>query len=373
MRKGLLRFLRRISAALPDIRHLPPRRQMVGALVVAIGLHGAAFLLMGVLGWLFPGNPAALAEASPAMKTVEWVLPPPEPERVPLLIKEAPDTLPVADSEGLAKSEKAPEAAVFQSSQNMRAASERPGDGSIPLPSQDGANLPFTQFKNQSSRNGTPRDSEAAAEPAPPAKAPPTADPRAVSEPKVPAYRVNPMPQKEVETLARLEPTKKTPLPLPDEPASPPDAVKPPEPANDPQRGQPPQPQRSDAFQPELRKTRVEGNISNRGRPAVDAIRTPLGVYRQKLGAQIHSRWNYYRAQTADLHALGTVRIRFFVDRSGKIQDVAIIENNSNQTFGDVCERSVREAEIPPPPRDLELMKDGRLEMVFSFTLYSAQ
>ncbi len=359
MRKDLQRFLRRISAALPDIRHMPPRRQMAGALALAMCLHAVAFLLMGVVGWLFPGNPLTLADAKPAMTAVEWVLPPPEPERVPLLIKEAPDSLPVADSEGLAKSEKAPEAAVFQSSQNMRAASERPGDGSVPLPSQDGVNLPFTQFKNQSSRNGMPRDSESAVEPAP--------------QPKAPAYRVNPMPQKEVETLARLEPEKKMPTPLPEEPVSPPDTVKPPEPANETLPGQPPQPQRPPAFQAELRKTRVEGNISNRGRPAVDAIRTPLGVYRQKLGAHIHSRWNYYRAQTADLHALGTVRIRFFVNRAGKIQDVEILENNSNQTFGDVCERSVREAEIPPPPRDLELMKDGRLEMVFSFTLYSAQ
>jgi outer membrane biosynthesis protein TonB len=373
MRKALHRCLRRISAALPDIRRVPPRRQMIGAVGVAMGLHLMAFLLMGVVGWLFPSSPLALGEVKPVIKAVEWVLPPPEPERVPLLIKEAPESLPVADSEGLAKSEKAPETALFQSSQNMRAASERPGNGSAPLPSQEGANLPFVQFKNQSSRNGTPRDSEPAVDPAPQPKAPLAGVAHPDSAPKPPAYRENSAPQKEAENLVRLEPSKKTPVPLPSEPVSPPDLVKPPEPDKEAPSGLPPQPQRPAEFQPELRKTRVEGNISNRGRPAVDAIRTPLGVYRKKLGAQIHSRWNYYRAQTADLHALGTVRIRFFVNRAGKIQDVEVLENNSNQTFGDVCERSVREAEIPPPPRDLELMKDGRLEMVFSFTLYSSQ
>ncbi len=119
-----------------------------------------------------------------------------------------------------------------------------------------------------------------------------------------------------------------------------------------------------------MRQTRIEGSISNRGRPGVDAKKTPLGVYQQSVSAQIHQRWLIKTKSRMDLLQIGTARLRFYITPQGRVQDVRVISNDSNSTFGLVCEEAVREAEIAPPPSDLEVMKDGRLELVFSFTLY---
>ena len=132
-----------------------------------------------------------------------------------------------------------------------------------------------------------------------------------------------------------------------------------------------PQPVRDAGFTPDLRRTRIEGSISNRGKAGVDALRTPLGVYRRQVSQQIQSRWLYWTKKRMEMLAIGTVRIRFFVTQEGRLEDVEIVSNDSNDSFAGVCEQSVREAEIAPPPADLELMKDGRLELVFSFTLYN--
>ena len=60
------------------------------------------------------------------------------------------------DSTGLAKSDEAPKDPLFESDQNMKAASEKPAAGEAPLPSQDGKNLPFTAFTNQDVILGSP-------------------------------------------------------------------------------------------------------------------------------------------------------------------------------------------------------------------------
>jgi outer membrane biosynthesis protein TonB len=131
-----------------------------------------------------------------------------------------------------------------------------------------------------------------------------------------------------------------------------------------------PQPIREPGYTPELRPTRIEGSISNRGKTGVDAQRTPLGVYRKEVSKLIESAWILHTKKEMPSLAVGTVRIRFYVTQSGHIEDLEVVSNDSNKSFELICEQSVREAKVAPPPADLGEMKDGRLELVFNFTLY---
>jgi hypothetical protein len=76
--------------------------------------------------------------------------------------------------------------------------------------------------------------------------------------------------------------------------------------------------------------------------------------------------------QKRDMVNIGTLRLRFYVDRSGKVKDLKISENSSNETFANICVQSVLEAHLPPIPDDVAttLPPEG-LEMdEFGFTVF---
>jgi len=418
MRGTIHRLTAPIVERLPDLTNVPPRRQITGALLVSVILHLLGATVLVALAWLLPQD--VFAEAKPKLQEIELqiIRPEADPEPTPVALASAPVT-PVIDPKGLEESTKPPEQATFQSSQDMVAGSERAGKGMEPLPTQAGADLPFTEFKNQQVSLGptqttAPQPPQEKAEPPKPA----------ASRPMSPLYNPRPLSKQYLEALAKHESASRPPeeMPVTEQPAEvapPPSPIPPPEERvdkpNDDQIALTPAPQTTPApratplkrinpsrivdqtpptprereslamlttppprpppptnagFQPELRQTRIEGSISNRGRPGVDAKKTPLGVYQHALSAQIHQRWLIKTKARMDLLQIGTARLRFFITPQGRVQDVRVVSNDSNSTFGLVCEEAVREAEIAPPPSDLEVMKDGRLELVFSFTLY---
>jgi outer membrane biosynthesis protein TonB len=125
-------------------------------------------------------------------------------------------------------------------------------------------------------------------------------------------------------------------------------------------------------FQPQLEKTKIEGSISNRGKAAVDAVKTPLAVYKKQVNAAIGSRWYFYVQQRRDLISLGSAKVAYRITPQGKITDIKIMENTSNEVFALICEQSIREAEIGPPPDEATpVMIDGRLEGELTFTYYA--
>ena len=132
-----------------------------------------------------------------------------------------------------------------------------------------------------------------------------------------------------------------------------------------------PRPLPKPGFQAQQEKTRIDGSITNKGRAAVDAVRTPLAVYKKQVNAAIGSRWYYYVRQRRDLIAFGSVKVSYAITKDGRITDVQIINNTSNQTLASICEQSIREAEIGPPPEEaIATMVDGRLEGDLTFTYY---
>ena len=100
-------------------------------------------------------------------------------------------------------------------------------------------------------------------------------------------------------------------------------------------------------------RTHIAGNITNRGISSVNALGTPLGRYQKIVADSIGSRWYTYVDQKRDLINIGTLRLSFFIDRSGRVKDLKVTENSSNESFASVCVQSVLEAHLPPIPEDV--------------------
>lgn len=116
----------------------------------------------------------------------------------------------------------------------------------------------------------------------------------------------------------------------------------------------------------------MAGSITNRGTSAVNAIGTPLGRYQKILFDAVGSRWYAYVEQKNDLISLGTTRVSFAVDRSGRVKNLKVMSNDSNEAFANVCLQSILDAKLPPIPEDVAntLPPEG-LESEISFTTFS--
>jgi TonB family protein len=115
----------------------------------------------------------------------------------------------------------------------------------------------------------------------------------------------------------------------------------------------------------------MAGNISNRGVSSVNAIGTPLGRYTKQLQDAVGSRWYLYVERQRDLVSIGTVHLRFVVDRSGRVANLKIVSNSSNESFANVCLQSVQEVKMPPIPDEVAatLPSEG-LDEELTFTIY---
>jgi outer membrane biosynthesis protein TonB len=124
-------------------------------------------------------------------------------------------------------------------------------------------------------------------------------------------------------------------------------------------------------YQPETRATRMEGSLSNRGRPSIAARGTPLGKYLRQVENAIGSRWYFYIKLDAAFVAPGAVRIIFTIDRSGKAGGLRVLANTSNESFASTCTQSIMDAEFPPIPDEVaSTLYTQRLELPFTFTIY---
>jgi TonB family protein len=71
------------------------------------------------------------------------------------------------------------------------------------------------------------------------------------------------------------------------------------------------------------------------------------------------------------LASVGTAKVEAQLDPSGKVTDLRIVSNSSNEAFANICLKSFQEAQIPPIPPDLvATLPDGKLPLEFSFTFF---
>src|SRR5207237_337126 len=112
--------------------------------------------------------------------------------------------------------------------------------------------------------------------------------------------------------------------------------------------------------------------ITNRGMSSMNAVGTPLGRYVKTIQDAIGSRWYTYTPAKMDLISLGTAQVVFTVDRSGKVTNLKVITNSSNDAFANMCLQSILEIDRQfPIPEDVAatLPPEG-LEQQITFTMF---
>jgi outer membrane biosynthesis protein TonB len=276
-------------------------RMVFWALLVAILIHLlVAFLLAAFSGFF-----------SPALPTPE------KPVELTFM-----DLSPASNSKNSAfietdESKKAPEPKdkTFESNANSIGASELAAAGQMPLPSQTGKDRPLMDFENQQYS----LDSKGAQAQQKPASQQKAAQPAAQPEPITAAEQFALLTQKSAAALDAAAATS--------------------------------QPQ--SAYRRQKQRTNIAGNITNHGISSVNALGTPLGRYQKIVADSIGSRWYTYVEQKRDLINIGTLRLSFVVDPSGRVKDLKVTENSSNEAFASVCVQSVLEAHLPPIPEEV--------------------
>jgi outer membrane biosynthesis protein TonB len=302
--------------------HEYEKRTVLLALLAAILIHLLVAFFLAAFGGVF--SPTTPVEDKPSELTFMDLAP------------TAPKNSAFIETD---ESKKAPEPKekTFESNANSIGASELAAAGELPLPSQAGKDRPFMDFETNphtlETKGAQPQPSAAPQENPNPSAAPQT----------------QPAPITAAEQFAML-----TQRPTP--------AVEPSAASQ----------QARSAYRPLRQRTHISGNISNRGSAAVNALGTPLGRYEKIVKDSVGSRWYAFVDQKRDLVTIGTLRLRFYVDRSGQVKNLKITENSSNETFANVCLQSVIEAHLPPIPEEIAntLPPEGLEVDGFSFTIF---
>jgi outer membrane biosynthesis protein TonB len=281
--------------------HEQDARMVLWALLAAILIHLlVAFLLALFSGFFSPSLPA-----------------PEKPVELTFM-----DLSPTSTSKNSAFIEtdefkKAPEPKdkTFESNANSIGASELAAAGELPLPSQAGKDHPLMDFETNphslETKGAHPQQNAASQQKA--------AQPAAQPEPVTAAEQFALLTQKSAAALDAASASS----------------------------------QAQSAYRRQRERTHIAGNITNRGISSVNALGTPLGRYQKIVADSIGSRWYTYVEQKRDLINIGTLRLRFVIDPSGRVKDLKVTENSSNEAFASVCVQSVLEAHLPPIPEDV--------------------
>lgn len=342
------------------------RKRVVIAVVASLLLHVVIALSLAAFNRSFASVPPP--DDAPMEMTMMDLAPVP-----PATPKSPPNP---AYIETTRESAEEPTEKTFESNANSVAASTQPAQGEAPLPSQEGKEQPFMNLETQDLSLAA-KDSAPAPTPVPPPTVAPKATPHPSAPPKpsaTPAPTMTPaiMPTPEPEKLAMLTSTPPPALRPTEEPeATPLPSVAP----NVPPITERPRPERpASTYQPERQQTRITGRLTNRGPSAVNAVATPLGKYQKQVSDAIGSRWYFYMKERMDLVKIGTAHVEAQVDAKGRVQNLRIISNDSNEAFANICLQSFQEAQIPPIPPDVAAtLPEGRLPVDFFFTTYANQ
>src|SRR6266566_3055866 len=277
-------------------------RTILWALLAAIAIHLAVAFLLAAFSGVF--SPTIPFEEKPAELT---------------LMDLSPASLVPKNSAFIEtdESKKAPEPKdkTFESNANSIGASELAAAGEMPLPSQTGKDRPLMDFES----NPYSLDSKGAQAQQKPASQQKAAQPAAQPEPITAAEQFALLTQKSASALDAAAASS----------------------------------QAQSAYRRQKERTHIAGNITNRGISSVNALGTPLGRYQKIVADSIGSRWYTYLEQKRDLINIGTLRLGFVVDRSGRVKNLKVTQNSSNEAFASVCVQSVLEAHLPPIPEDV--------------------
>jgi outer membrane biosynthesis protein TonB len=275
-------------------------RTVFWALLVAILIHlFVAFLLAAFSGFFSP----ALPTPEKPIELTFMDLSPTSPKNSAFIETD--------------ESKKAPEPKdkTFESNANSIGASELAAAGEMPLPSQTGKDRPLMDFET----NQYSLDSKGAQAQQKPASQQKAAQPAAQPEPITAAEQFALLTQKSASALDAAAASS----------------------------------QAQSAYRRQKERNHIAGNITNRGISSVNALGTPLGRYQKIVADSIGSRWYTYVDQKRDLINIGTLHLSFVIDPSGRVKNLKVTANTSNEAFASVCVQSVLEAHLPPIPEEV--------------------
>jgi TonB family protein len=358
------------------------RKKIIIAIVGSLILHVIFILGSSKVMSLWPDvtPPEPKVEDTPLQMTMQDTPPPEEKPQ-----SQERQYLRTNDDQ---KTDQKPPDSMFQSDKDTAAASEQPAKGEAPLPTQEGKETPDDlgfkdeQYSLADKGQAFSTNPGLQAQPLPQQKEEKKEEPKPVESP-------SPTPE---ETPTPTPPPTPTPTPTPTPaptatptpaPTATPEMVPSDEemamlrPAPTPRPTPPPRREQTNplrqsapatAYRQEQRTTRMQGNINNRGRSSIAALGTPQGRFEKAVQDAVGSRWYYYVRERGDLINIGTVQIRFYVRPDGKVEDVKVLRNSSNESLASTSLQSIIEANIPPMPDDLAPTLTGdRMEFTMSF------
>jgi len=118
-------------------------------------------------------------------------------------------------------------------------------------------------------------------------------------------------------------------------------------------------------------QSKTNGGLAQNGKVGVNASRTPMAVYMKSVSRAIGARWNVLVKSKNDTLDTGSAKVKFRVAMDGTVKDIRLESCTANQEFSDLCLDVVRQCELePPPPEAKPLLRNGLLEIPFTFSLY---
>lgn len=96
-----------------------------------------------------------------------------------------------------------------------------------------------------------------------------------------------------------------------------------------------------------------------------------VGAYNAKVGNAVGAVWDAYRKKLGKSLPTGTVRVRFTIDKAGRVFDVKVISNTGSLKNAEYALRAVKEGKIPPIPAErLARAPNGQVTITLSLKIF---
>lgn len=97
----------------------------------------------------------------------------------------------------------------------------------------------------------------------------------------------------------------------------------------------------------------------------MDAEATPAGRFMRQVTSAVEKRWHeLFSKQKPDAGNAGYLKVRFFVNKEGKPQDLVFVEKTGNAVIEDLTLDAILKAEIPAMPKELVPLLEGERLLV---------
>jgi len=266
--------------------------------------------------------------------------------------------------------------AAYSNRNSVAASKKAPSpDATRNVPNRDGKATLDTGMVDRDFRNGEIKNDAAVKTPAVPKMLPPTPKPpvevaKAESE-KRPMLKMLEEVDRETTQLEMKTPKETPPTPATTPPPTQAKASPLPQ-MIDPVNRAATEPEK-DSFSPLTRAGSVKGTVANKGDDALDLERTPFGGYVGHVFSALEKKWQVYRLLKKDAVTIGSMSVRFFVNKNGRVEDLKITSDpgNADPRFRELALRAIKDAELPPIPAELlPTLEAERVRVDYEFVIY---